>query len=225
MTASPPAPGRSPSLASAPALMVAAFMGAWLVCAWKPWFPQDWALENVLPLLSAWWLLRRHRRMPLSTASYALLTVFGIAHEIGSHYTYAEVPYAAWSEALLGRSLGETIGLQRNHYDRLVHFLFGLLCHRPLREMLTPQLVARSSASRWAPLTMIASISLSYELMEWLAAETFGGELGQAYLGTQGDPWDSQKDSALALLGGLAAGVIDRRPKTRASRHTRPRKA
>ncbi|MFA5941479.1 MAG: DUF2238 domain-containing protein [Sinimarinibacterium sp.] len=190
-----------------PAIAAALFAIAWLACAWKPWFPQDWALENVLSLLTAWWLLRRYRRAPFSDASYALLLAFAIAHEIGSHYTYAEVPYDAWWQSLFGRPLGPSLGFERNHYDRLVHFLFGLLCYRPLRELLAGTIPAASSAARVLPVTIVATISLSYELIEWLAAMIFGGDLGQAYLGTQGDVWDSQKDSGLALLGAALAAA------------------
>ncbi|MEQ1440350.1 DUF2238 domain-containing protein [Fontimonas sp. SYSU GA230001] len=191
-----------------PAIAALLFALVWLACAWKPWFPQDWALENVLSLLTAWWLLRRHRRAPLSDLSYALLLAFGIAHEVGSHYTYAEVPYDAWLQALFGAPLGPALGFERNHYDRLVHFLFGLLCYRPLRELLASQLPTTSAASRWVPVTIAGTISLSYEIVEWFAAVLFGGDLGQAYLGTQGDVWDAQKDSGLALLGALVAAAL-----------------
>ncbi len=189
-----------------PAIAAAIFVGVWVICAWKPWFPQDWALENVLSLLTAWWLLRRHRRAPLSNTAYALLLAFGVAHEIGSHFTYAEVPYDALAQSLFGISISELLGVTRNHYDRLVHFSFGLLCYRPLAEVLRPQLMGASSAVRIvAPVTVVATISLIYEMIEWSAVEVFASDLGQAYLGTQGDIWDAQKDSVLALLGACLA--------------------
>lgn len=191
-----------PSVASACA---GAFAVAWLWAAWQPLFPQDWALENVLSLLAAWWLVRRHRRAPFSNASYLALCAFGIAHEIGSHYTYAEVPYDAWWSAVTGHSLDDALGFQRNHYDRLVHFLFGLLCYAPFRELAGKLPVA---AARLAPILLVATVSLVYEQVEMAAALMFGGDLGVAYLGTQGDPWDAQKDSALALAGALLALAI-----------------
>jgi putative membrane protein len=192
-----------------PAIAAAIFVVVWLICAWKPWFPQDWALENVLSLLTAWWLLRQHRRAPLSNTAYALLLAFGIAHEIGSHYTYAEVPYDALAQSLFGVSISELHGVTRNHYDRLVHFSFGLLCYRPLAEVFRPQLRGASRPVRIvAPVTVVATISLIYELVEWSAAEVFGSDLGQAYLGTQGDVWDAQKDSGLALLGAMLAAIV-----------------
>lgn len=186
-----------------PALAATIFAVAWLVAAWRPLFPQDWALENLLPLVVAWWLVRRHRRAPLSPFSYLLLLLFGIAHEIGSHYTYSQVPYREWLAPVLDLS-----STGRNHYDRWVHFSFGLLCYRPLQEVLRAPAPGSGAVDRLFPLTVIATTSLLYELLEWLAAALFGGELGQAYLGTQGDEWDSHKDSALALLGGVLAMAI-----------------
>lgn len=191
-----------------PALMAGVFAFAWLLAAWDPLFPADWALENVLSLLVAWWLLRRHRRAPLSNRAYTLLCIFGVLHEIGSHYTYAEVPYDDWSVALLGGSLDEALGFTRNHYDRLVHFLFGLLCYRPLRELLGPWMAPRRAG--FAPIAAVAMVSLLYEQVEMFAALLFGGDLGQAYLGTQGDVWDAQKDSFMAFTGVLLAAGLHR---------------
>jgi putative membrane protein len=189
-----------------PVVTAGVFTFAWLLAAWQPLFPADWALENVLSLLTAWWLLRRHRRAPLSNAAYTLLCVFGVLHEIGSHYTYAEVPYDAWIGALTGGSLNEALGFERNHYDRLVHFSFGLLLYRPLRERLAPAVQPRWA---WfAPIAAVAMVSMVYEQIEMFAALFFGGDLGQAYLGTQGDVWDAQKDSAMALSGALVAAAI-----------------
>lgn len=196
-----------------PAVMAGVFAFAWLLAAWRPLFPADWALENVLSLLTAWWLLRRHRRAPLSNAAYTLLCAFGVLHEVGSHYTYAEVPYDAWWAALFGGSLSESLGFARNHYDRLVHFAFGLLCYRALRELLAPAV-----APRWAglaPVAAVATVSLLYEQIEMYAALLFGGDLGQAYLGTQGDVWDAQKDSTLALSGALLAAALHRARRLR----------
>lgn len=185
-----------------------------MAAAWRPLFPQDWALENVLSLLAAWWLLRRHRRQALSDTSYVLLCAFGVFHEVGSHYTYAEVPYDAWIRALTGLSPDALLGFERNQYDRLVHFLFGALCYRPFSELCAG---LPAAARRWAPVFIVATISLLYEQVEMLAALAFGGELGQAYLGTQGDVWDAQKDSALALAGVLlatAASALRAEPPT-----------
>lgn len=199
-----PAARRSPW----PAVCAALFAAVWLLLAWRPLYPQDWALENVLSLAAAWWLLRRHRRAPLSDAAYALLLLFGAAHELGAHFTYAQVPYDAWSRSLLGFSPDAWFGFPRNEYDRLVHFSFGLLCFRPMREALGGALPRRRIEALALTAMVMVAISALYELLEWAAALAFGGDLGQAYLGTQGDVWDTHKDMALALLGTLLALVL-----------------
>lgn len=189
-----------------PATAGAIFAAAWLVAAWEPRFPRDWALENVLSLAAAWWLVRRHRRQPLSNLSYALLLLFGIAHELGSHYTYAEVPYREWIGALVADG-PERMLAGRNHYDRFVHGLFGLLCYLPLREVLARYVAP--GPPRWiAPLLLVAAISQTYEQIEMLAALSLGGDLGQAFLGTQGDEWDAQRDSLLAIGGAATAMAL-----------------
>lgn len=204
-----------------PQLCAAVFVVIWLMLAWKPRYPSDWALENVLTLLAAWWLVRAYRRKPLSNTSYLLLLVFGAAHVLGSHYTYAEVPYEAWSRAWFGMGINELSGASRNHYDRLVHFLFGLLCYRPMREALADKL-PRGSAAYWLAGAVMISISALYENVEWGAALVFGGDLGQAYLGTQGDVWDAHKDTALAVLGTCIAAMVSALAERRRAYATQP---
>lgn len=171
-------------------------------------YPSDWLLENVLVLAAVGYLLATRRHVPLSRLAYGLILLFLGLHEIGAHWTFAEVPYdAAWT-ALFGFSLNEAMGWERNHYDRFVHFCYGFLLTRPMRETL---LLAIGAAGFWRyalPVVFITFTSEVYELIEWAAASVFGGDLGQAYLGTQGDVWDAQRDTALALLGAVIATLI-----------------
>jgi putative membrane protein len=141
--------------------------------------------------------------MPLSNVSYTLIFVFHCLHTIGSHYTYSLVPYDQWARKVFGSTLNSWFGFQRNNFDRLVHLCFGLLLAYPVRELFMRVAGARGFWSYYLPLDLTMSLSMLYELIEWAAATTLGGELGQAYLGTQGDPWDAQKDMALATLGAL----------------------
>jgi putative membrane protein len=117
------------------------------------------------------------------------------------------VPYDAWAKALTGRTLNETLGWERNHYDRAVHFLWGVLIAFPLREILLRRARVRGAWGYLLAVALIMSTSVIYELIEWGAAEAFGGDLGMAYLGTQGDEWDGHKDMALASLGAALAMV------------------
>lgn len=170
-----------------------------------PLHRDDWLLENALVVGFLGLALVAHRRMPLSRLSWLLIFVFLGLHEVGAHYTYAEVPYDDWCRALFGWTLSERLGLARNHFDRLVHFGYGLLLAYPIRELFLRVGDARGFWGYFLPLDLTMSTSMLYELVEWGAAVVFGGDLGVAYLGTQGDVWDAHKDMALASLGALVA--------------------
>ncbi len=181
------------------------FAGALAV---SPHDRSDWLLENALTLLGLGTLIATHRALPLSRISYTLIFLFLCLHSIGAHYTYSKVPYDAWFESLLGRSLSSLTGWQRNHFDRLVHLLYGLLLAYPVREVFLRVAAVRGFWGYYLPLDVTMATSMLYELIEWGAAEVLGGELGTAYLGTQGDVWDAQKDMALAMLGGVTAMLV-----------------
>ena len=165
----------------------------------------DWLLENALTLVTLLGLWLTRYSFPLSRISYSLIFIFLTLHEIGSHYTYAQVPYDQWWQSVTGHSINQQLGFERNHYDRLVHFSYGLLLAYPIREMLIRVADVKGFWSYFLPLDLTMSTSMIYELIEWAAASYFGGDLGVAYLGTQGDVWDAQKDMALASLGALIA--------------------
>jgi putative membrane protein len=188
--------------------LLALFGLIWAGFAWDPWYRADWALENVLVVLLLPWVVLSYRRLPLSKISYSALFVFLCAHAIGSHYTYAEVPYDEWWRQLFGRSLSEMTGWDRNHYDRLVHFLYGLLIVYPVREVFLRVANAKGFWGYLLPLLVVMSSSLLYELLEWSAVIVFGGDLGMAYLGIQGDIWDAHQDSLAATVGALLATLI-----------------
>jgi putative membrane protein len=165
-------------------------------------------LENVLVALLVVAIAATHRKFLLSRVSYTLVFLFLCLHEVGAHYTYSEVPYDAWIRALTGHSLNEAMGWERNHFDRLVHFLYGLLMAYPLREFFLRVADVRGFWGYFLPLDFTLSTSALFELFEWAAAELFGGDLGAAYLGTQGDVWDAHKDMALAGTGALLAMLV-----------------
>jgi len=176
--------------------------------AWGAHYPHDWMLENALVALAIIVIAISSRRFPLSRVSYTLIFLFLCLHEIGAHWTYSEVPYNEWTRSLFGTSLNEMLGLERNHFDRLVHFSYGLLLAYPIREVFMRVADVRGFWGYALPLDVAMSTSMIYELIEWGAAAGFGGELGAAYLGTQGDVWDAHKDMALASLGALIAMLV-----------------
>ncbi len=183
-------------------LVVAVLLGI------APAYREDWAIENALAALGVLALVLSARRMPLSRISYTLIFAFLLLHELGAHYTYSEVPYDAWFEQLTGETLSARLGFERNHFDRLVHFSYGLLLAYPFRELFVRVAEARGFWGYFFPLDVVMSTSMLYELIEWGAALVMGGDLGQAYLGTQGDVWDAQKDMALATLGAVLALAV-----------------
>jgi putative membrane protein len=187
-------------------LILALLYGVWWVAlAIPPSHRADWLLENALALAAVALLAMFHRRLLFSRVSYTLIFVFLCLHQVGAHYTYSEVPYDAWFQQLTGRSFNHLAGWDRNNFDRVVHFSYGLLLAYPVREVFLRVANVRGFWGYFLPLDLTMSTSMLYELIEWGTAVGFGGELGQAYLGTQGDPWDAQKDMALASLGALVA--------------------
>ena len=190
------------------ALLAALFGALWVALAIHPLYRQDWALENALVAVLVIAVAASHRRLLLSRLSYTMIFLFLCVHEVGAHYTYAEVPYDRWIEALTGRSLNEMMGWQRNHFDRFAHFMYGFLMAYPLREVFLRVAEARGFWGYFMPFDVLLSSSAIFELFEWGAAEVFGGDLGVAYLGTQGDPWDAQRDMAWAGTGALVAMLI-----------------
>jgi putative membrane protein len=190
----------------------------WLGLAIEPLDRSDWLLENTLLLIAVALLAMTYRRFPLSRASYALIFVFLCLHSLGAHYTYAEVPYDRWWAAFTGGSFNELVGWERNNFDRVVHFSYGLLLAYPIRELFLRIAGARGFWGYLLPLDLTMSTSMLFELIEWLVAETFGGDLGVAYLGTQGDVWDAHKDMALASLGALIAMGVTAWLNSRAKR-------
>ena len=186
-----------------PLTLLTLFVLLWIALAIAPVFRKDWLLENMLVFISIPLFVLTARWLRFSNFTYTCLFVFFCLHAIGAHYTYALVPYDEWFRSLTGWTLNHLMGFERNHFDRLVHFLYGLLLAPAAVEIFAHY---GRYARSWAylfPFLFMASHAAIYEVIEWGAAIVFGGDLGQAYLGTQGDIWDGQKDMALAMTGSL----------------------
>jgi putative membrane protein len=193
-----------------PAGCLAAWFVVWVACAISPHDRTDWLLENLLTFAALAGFLGSYRRFRFSDRAYVQITSFMILHAVGGHYSYAQVPLGDW--------LKDALGLARNHFDRLVHFSFGLLMVRPLRELGFRHSQMGPIAQLYFSVAGIGLFSMGYEILEWLVAVTVDPSAGSAYLGTQGDEWDAQKDMALALLGAFIASAFqfgrDGRPTT-----------
>lgn len=184
------------------------FAVEFIVLAIEPYDRHDWLLENVLVFIFIAVFAFTCKKFPLSRISITLIFIFLCLHEVGAHYTYAQVPYNSWTENMFGTSLNSFLGWERNHFDRLVHFSYGLLLAYPLREMFLRVADVRGFWGYFLPLDITMSTSMIFELFEWAAAEIFGGDLGIAYLGTQGDVWDAHKDMMLASIGAAVTMLI-----------------
>ena len=172
-------------------------LALWVITAIEPLYPRDWLIENLLVFIYVALLVLTYRRFQFSNFSYALFSVFLSLHLIGAHYTYAETPIGFWLQSLFDH--------ERNHYDRIVHFSFGLLIAYPFREILLRKVQVTRSWSYFMSVAMVLAFSAFYEVMEFVVAMQVSPELGSAYLGTQGDEWDAQKDSMLAFSGAMVA--------------------
>ena len=190
------------------------FLAVLLVSAIGPVDPLIWAPENLLVLILAGLLGFYRRELTFSRASWSMLFVFLCVHEVGAHYTYSHVPYDAWLHTLTRLSLKEQLGIERNHFDRLIHLAFGLLLTQPIREVLLRTTPLHRNWSYVLPVALSMAASSGYEMVEWLASAAFGDEQGAAFVGAQGDVWDAQKDMALAAVGAtlvmIAAAWLER---------------
>lgn len=180
--------------------LVWSYLAFWGLLAIAPLDRGDWLLENLLAFGLWIVLLATHRRFAFSRISYGLLFVFLVLHAFGAHYTYSKVPIGFWVQ--------DWLHLGRNDYDRFVHLCFGLLLAYPMREGLLRLAHVHGAWSYIAPPAAVLTCSSLYEILESWAARIVSPELGIAYVGAQGDPWDGQKDMTLAFLGSLMAMAL-----------------
>ena len=162
--------------------------------------PGTWLMEVAPILIVAPILVLTARRFPLTPLVYRLLFVHALILMVGGHYTYAKVPLGFWAQ--------DAFGLARNHYDRLGHLAQGFVPAMLTREVL----LCRSPLERgkWLGFLVVCvclALSATYELIEWLAA-VLGGSAADAFLGTQGDVWDTQWDMFMALIGAISALLL-----------------
>ncbi|MDH5784088.1 MAG: DUF2238 domain-containing protein [Chromatiales bacterium] len=184
-----------------PLQLMVGWIGLYMVItAIDPHYFRDWLLENLLVFIYGALLIATYRRFAFSNLSYGLFTLFLTLHMTGAHYTYAETPIGFWMQ--------EWFGFERNHYDRVVHFCYGLLCGFPFYEILRRRAGAGPQWAAFLTINLVLAFSGFFEMAEAMTAAVVEPELGDAYLGLQGDIWDAQKDMGLATLGAIIAMVI-----------------
>jgi len=168
-----------------------------------PPYAQYLLMQHVPTMLAAVLLVYVSNRFSISRLSFASIILFLCLHTLGARYLYTYTPYDEWSQRLFGISISETFGLERNHYDRLVHFSFGLLLAVPIQEFERRHLKLSIAVSSILAIECILATSAAYELIEWLIAVIFTPDWAEKFLGQQGDIFDAQKDTALATAGAI----------------------
>ncbi|HPF00002.1 MAG TPA: DUF2238 domain-containing protein [Bacteroidales bacterium] len=168
-------------------------------------YPELMMLHHSATILTAAFLVYIILKNNLSNLSFLFIILFILLHVIGAKWTYLDVPYDQWWNWLSGDSLSSVFGWERNQYDRLVHFGFGLLIWLPAYEILQRWFGYKKTHARYVAWEFIAMASVVYELFEWLLTLVAPANQADNYNGQQGDMWDAQKDMALALLGASMA--------------------
>lgn len=157
----------------------------------------NWMIENTLVVIFLCVLALSFKRFQFSDLSYTFIFVYLCLHVYGAKYTYAENPFGYWMK--------DYFHFERNHYDRIVHFSFGFMLAYPMRDFFLNKMKFPNWVGWLLPVEITLSFSCLYELIEWAVADVLFPEQGVAYLGTQGDVWDAQKDMFMAFCG---AGII-----------------
>ena len=183
-----------------PKILLIAYIVVFTISAISPFSREVWFAENLpIVLIVTYLILLYWRGVQFSNTSYTLMSVLLFLHTIGGHYTFERVPFD-W--------FNNFFGFERNMYDRVAHFSVGFYAY-PIAEYIS---VRKLANTKWlvylTPLFFIISVAAAYEIIEWWYAATSGGEAGLAFLGSQGDIWDAQKDMLMDTLGGVTALVL-----------------
>lgn len=163
----------------------------------RPYDRWDWALENFFPLSQLLALAVTYRYFKFTRLAYYLIFFYLFVQSYGGHYTYALAPPFNW--------LRDEFHLSRNHYDRVAHFMLGFLLAIPIREILLRYVKTSRRWMAFITAAIVLAIGAFYEFIEWWVSLASSPELGNAFLGTQGDIWDTQWDMFLALVGAICA--------------------
>lgn len=210
-----PAPHPSADRASTAApnavlvIAVTAMLLAGMTAGWYgPMAGGDAALLQIPTLVPVALLVVAARRHWIDTAGFLCAVAFLGLHTLASYYGYCNVPYDDWLEALGGTRTAALLESDRNHYDRLMHFTYGLLLVLPVRQSAAKLLGVRGVAATWIAVEFLLATSALYEVGEWLLAVVMAPEVADRYNGQQGDIWDAQKDMALAAAGAISAAAL-----------------
>jgi len=183
-----------------PLILLGTYLILFIVLAFNPidrptWWVENatvWIIVGVLGIL--YW-----RGVRFSNTAYALMSMLIFLHTIGGHFTFEKVPFDWFTD---------TFGFERNHYDRIAHVSVGFYAYAIAEWLWAKRLVVNKLLLFTYPIFVIATIAMSYEIIEWIYAAVANPEAGIAYLGSQGDIWDAQKDMLADTLGAITAMIL-----------------
>ncbi|HEY0546883.1 MAG TPA: DUF2238 domain-containing protein [Pyrinomonadaceae bacterium] len=181
-------------------MLLIIYLIGFAVLAIRPYDRWDWALENFFPVSLLLAAVIAYPHYKFTRLSYYLLFVYLFVQSYGGHYTYALAPPFNW--------LRDEFHLSRNHYDRVAHFMLGFLMAIPIREILLQFVSASRKWMAFITASIVLAIGAFYEFIEWWTSLLVSPQLGDAFLGTQGDIWDTHWDMLLALVGAILALTI-----------------
>ena len=176
-----------------PESLLIIFLIAWIFFAIDPLYRFDWVLENIVIFLGLPIVIFSYFKFRLSNFSYFLIFLFAILHIMAAHYTYGSTPWGNW--------LSEIFNWERNHYDRIVHFIYGFLMSYISIEILYKYVTKRKIINYLLTFSIIVAVGAIYEIAEFIVGIYAKPGAGLAFLGFQGDIWDTQKDMLLQLIG------------------------
>lgn len=181
-------------------LLAFAFLLLWISSFLFTDDKENWAIENILVVLLVPLIVLTRTKFQFTTASYLFIFLFVSLHVIGSMYAYSSVP--------LGFQLQQLFQLKRNPYDRIVHFSFGCLMAYPFYDILKNKFKVTQWRTFLMPVEIVLSLSAFFELIEWVIGGVLMPGSEKTYVGSQGDPWDAQKDMAMAMLGAIITMTV-----------------
>lgn len=186
---------------SYPKILLISFSVLWVVLAIAPKYRDIWFSENILTIILVLGLVWTYKKFKFSNWSYTALFIFLVLHSIGAYYSYSEMP--------LFELLKNNFELMRNHYDRLVHFLFGVVFYFPTYELVRKVGKVKGIWAHIMTFSMIVSAKGLYEILEWVYSVTWENTTAvTSFLGMQGDMWDAQKDMGVGTIGAILSGIV-----------------
>jgi len=195
--------GAEASVPLAQRWMVALLAAVMLATSYEPLYPRNTFLQHAPTAILVLAAIPALKRWPLSNGAVGCIFLFFLLHSIGARYSYSFVPYDEWTATIVGMNITESFGFVRNHYDRLVHFCFGLLAFRPVLEIAMRHCGLSPRLALYIAPEFVFAFSAFYEVFEWFLAISMNPADADAYNGQQGDLFDGQKDMALAALGSI----------------------